>query len=136
MPVNAQSFQKSAVGWAATQCGSLRGDNDVSANADPSTGSAVYLGSIGGFTQVGGTSLAAPLIAAVYGLKGNATAAAYPASFLYAHLGTSSFHDVTTGSDDEGHWPLACPAGSTQCAAAAGYDLPTGVGTPNGTGGF
>jgi subtilase family serine protease len=134
--VKAKTFQKNAAGWAATKCGTFRGDNDVSANADPNTGSAIYVGSFGGFIQVGGTSLAAPLIAGVYALKGNAASAAYPASFLYSHLGTASFRDVTSGNDDVGNWPLACPAASTQCAAAAGYDLPTGVGTPKGTSGF
>jgi len=134
--VQAQTFQKNAAGYAGTKCGTFRGDNDVSANADPNTGSAVYVGSFGGFVQVGGTSLAAPLIAGVYALKGNATTTAYPASFLYAGLGTTAFHDVTTGNDDEGNWPVACPASSTQCKAAAGYDLPTGVGTPKGLNGF
>jgi len=33
-------------------------------------------------------------------------------------------------------WPLACPPATTQCIAKAGYDLPTGVGTPHGIGGF
>ena len=88
------------------------------------------------FIQVGGTSLAAPLIAAVFALKGNATTTNFPASLLYAKLGTSSFHDVKTGTDDAGNWPLACPAGTTQCIAKSGYDLPTGVGTPKGLGGF
>ena len=134
--VKAKAFQKSAAGWAATKCGSFRGDNDVAANADPISGSAVYASSQGGFVQVGGTSLSAPLIAGVYALKGNAASTAYPASFLYSNLGTAAFHDVTTGNDNVHNWPLACPAGSTQCIAAAGYDLPTGVGTPNGTGGF
>lgn len=134
--VKAQAFQKSAAGWAATKCGSFRGDNDVAANADPNTGSAVYVGSISGFEQVGGTSLSAPLIAAVYALAGNAASTAFPASFLYSHLGTSAFHDVKTGSDDQHNWPVACPASSTQCTAKAGYDLPTGVGTPKGIAGF
>jgi subtilase family serine protease len=135
-PVKAKLFQKSAAGWAATKCGTFRGDNDVAANADPNTGSAVYVGSLGAFVQVGGTSLSAPLIAGVYALKGNATTTAYPASLLYARLGTAAFHDVTTGSDDQHNWPNACPAASTQCQAATGYDLPTGVGTPKGLNGF
>jgi hypothetical protein len=79
---------------------------------------------------------AARLIAAVFALKGNAGTTSYPASLLYAKLGTSSFHDVQTGTDDAGNWPLACPAGTTQCIAKPGYDLPTGVGTPRGLGGF
>ena len=132
----AQAFQTAVANWAATKCGTNRGDNDVSANADPNTGSAVYVKSQGGFIVVGGTSLAAPLIAGVYALNGNETTTNYPASFLYSHAGTSSFRDVKSGSDDAGNWPIACPAASTQCVAKAGYDLPTGVGTPNGITGF
>jgi hypothetical protein len=136
LPEPARPFQTTAAGWAGTHCGRFRGDNDVAANADPNSGSAVYVGSKGAFIQVGGTSLAAPLIAAVFALKGNAGTTSYPASLLYAKLGTSSFHDVQTGTDDAGNWPLACPAGTTQCIAKPGYDLPTGVGTPRGLGGF
>ena len=135
-PEPAKPFQTAAAGWASTHCGTFRGDNDVAANADPNSGSAIYVGSRSGFIQVGGTSLAAPLIAAVFALKGNAGTTNYPASLLYAKLGTTSFHDVKTGTDDAGNWPLACPAGTTQCIAKSGYDLPTGVGTPKGLGGF
>lgn len=135
-PEPARAFQTAAAGWANTHCGTFRGQNDVAANADPNTGSAIYVGSKGAFLQVGGTSLAAPLIAAVFALKGNAGSTNYPASLLYAKLGTTSFRDVKTGSDDAGNWPLACPAGTSQCIARSGYDLPTGVGTPKGVGGF
>ena len=134
--VAAQPFQSAVAGWANTKCGTFRGDNDVSANADPNTGSAVFASSQGAFIQVGGTSLSAPLIAAVYALKGNATATNYPASFLYAGIGATNFHDVKTGTDQAGNWPLACPVPSTQCIAKVGYDLPTGVGSPKGLGGF
>ncbi len=136
LPEPAKPFQTASAGWASTHCGTFRGDNDVAANADPNSGSAIYVGSRGAFIQVGGTSLAAPLIAAVFALKGNAGTTNYPASLLYAKLGTTSFHDVKTGTDDAGNWPLACPAGTTQCVAKSGYDLPTGVGTPKGVGGF
>jgi subtilase family serine protease len=131
----ARSFQSAVANWAATGCGSSRGDNDVSANADPATGSAVYT-TPDGWSTVGGTSLSAPLIAAVFALKGNATSVAYPASLLYARAGTSAFNDVTSGGNDTGVAIVPCDTGTTQCKAAPGYDLPTGVGTPHGTGGF
>ena len=123
----ARTFQTSTVGWAATGCGTQRGVADVAADADPATGAAVYdttpyQGRTGWFT-VGGTSLAAPLIAAVYALAGNAASRSYPASIAYAH--TSSLHDVTTGSNG------SC-GGTTMCKGAVRYDGPTGVGTPNG----
>jgi subtilase family serine protease len=126
----AQSWQTSQSTWAATGCGTKRGVADVAADADPNTGAAVYdttryQGQSGWF-QVGGTSLSSPLIAAVYALAGNPGTATYPASIPYAH--TSSLHDVTTGSNGN--------CSTTMCKGATGYDGPTGVGTPNGTGGF
>ena len=82
-PVNAQPFQLNVANYAATGCGSFRGDNDVSANADPFSGSAVYA-SARGWIKVGGTSLATPLIAGTYALAANAATAKFPASMLYA----------------------------------------------------
>jgi subtilase family serine protease len=126
----ARAFQTSASGWPATGCGTKRGVADVAADADPATGAAVYDSTSyqgrKGWFQVGGTSLSAPLIAAVYALAGNAASVAYPASIPYGHA--TSLHDVTTGSNG------SCT--TTMCKGAAGYDGPTGVGTPNGTGGF
>ena len=103
---------------------------DVSAVADPNTGASVYdsvtyQGQSGWF-QVGGTSLAAPLIAAVYALTGTTGSANY-GSTPYSH--TSSLHDVTSGSNG------SCGS-SYLCTAKSGFDGPTGLGTPNGIGGF
>ncbi|HVB51977.1 MAG TPA: S53 family peptidase [Acidimicrobiales bacterium] len=103
---------------------------DVAADADPNTGAAVYdsvkyQGQSGWF-QVGGTSLASPLIGAIYALAGNGSSLLY-GSYPYAHA--SSLHDVTTGSNG------SC-GGSYLCTAGVSYDGPTGMGTPNGTGGF
>jgi subtilase family serine protease len=131
----ARSFQTAVANWSATGCGTSRGDNDVSAVADPATGAAIYTHWDGWWT-VGGTSLAAPLISAVFALKGNAASVPYPASLLYAKAGTTAFHDVTSGSNDTGATPVPCDHTTTACVAAPGYDLPTGVGTPHGIGGF
>jgi subtilase family serine protease len=103
---------------------------DVSADADPNSGAAVYdttryQGRSGWFV-VGGTSLSAPLIAGVYALAGNTASITY-GSYPYSH--TTSLFDVTAGSNG------AC-GGSYLCTAKTGYDGPTGLGTPNGTGGF
>jgi subtilase family serine protease len=104
--------------------------NDVSADADPNTGAAILDSyGAGGWVQVGGTSLSAPLIAAVYALAGNASTWSYPAQSVYDSPG--SLHDVTTGDNDNGSCPMAA-----WCNAGSGYDLPTGIGTPNGLGGF
>ena len=56
-----------------------------------------------GWIKVGGTSLSAPLIAGVFALKNDYASAQYPASLLYSHVGTASFRDVKTGTDDAGN---------------------------------
>jgi subtilase family serine protease len=101
---------------------------DVSAVADPATGVAVYdTYNVGGWLVFGGTSVAAPVIAGVYALAGRPAAGSYPASLAYSHTG--SLFDVTSGSNG------SC-GGTYLCTAKAGYDGPTGLGTPNGTGAF
>jgi subtilase family serine protease len=103
---------------------------DVAADANPSTGAAVYdsLGYSGrsGWFQVGGTSLSSPLIAGVYALAGNASSTV-DGSYAYSHK--SYLHDVTSGSNG------SC-GGSYLCTAKTGYDGPTGNGTPKGTSAF
>jgi subtilase family serine protease len=116
--------------WQADPGCARRAVADVSADADPNTGASVYdsQGYSGrrGWFQVGGTSLAAPLIAAVYALAGNAASTTY-GSFPYSHTG--SLYDVNSGTNG------SC-SGSYVCTAGLGYDGPTGLGTPNGTGAF
>ena len=107
---------------------SKRIDNDVSADADPATGVAVYdtTNGNGGWNEVGGTSASSPFIAAVYALAGNPGNT--PADDLYTH--TSSLYDVTTGKDASSCTPAYL------CTAEVGYDGPTGLGTPNGIAAF
>jgi hypothetical protein len=93
---------------------------DVSADADPNTGLAVYDSDDHGWIQVGGTSLAAPLVAAAYALTGSAAAAGG-----YAYDNTSRFNDVTSGSNGSCTFAYLC-------TALVGYDGPTGVGSPDG----
>ncbi len=96
---------------------------DISADADPSTGAAIYSSlSPGGagWMEVGGTSLAAPLVAGMIALAGGSSI-----SHIYAGVGTTAFYDVTVGRNG------SCGR-SYLCTAGAGYDGPTGVGTPNG----
>jgi subtilase family serine protease len=113
---------------AATQC-SGKGLADVSAVADPNTGVAVYDSTAyqgaAGWLIFGGTSASSPIIGAVYALSGNT--AGYPASYTWTH--TSALNDVTTGSNG------ACPT-TVWCTTGAGWDGPTGLGTPAGTTGF
>jgi subtilase family serine protease len=101
---------------------------DVSAVADPKTGVAVFdslpfLGT-SGWWVVGGTSVSSPLIAGVAGLAGNGGVAS---SYPYSHA--SALYDVSSGSNGF--------CGSDYlCTGKPGYDGPTGLGTPHGTGAF
>jgi subtilase family serine protease len=134
------SSQISKASWQTDTGCSRRTVADVSAVADPNTGVAVYdsYGSSGGanWYVFGGTSVAAPIVASVYGLAGNAASTDYPARLAYAAPG--SLFDVTSGSN--GNCTKRGKRGSSSpsylCTAGPGYDGPTGLGTPNGTGGF
>jgi subtilase family serine protease len=111
---------------AATQC-SGKAAADVSAVADPRTGVAVYdtFGTGATWLKFGGTSASSPIIASVYAMGGNLSG--YPASYTWAH--TAGLYDVTAGSNG------SCSP-SVWCHAGVGWDGPTGLGTPNGTGSF
>jgi hypothetical protein len=97
--------------------------------ADPQTGVAVYDSTRyqgrSGWQVYGGTSASSPIIASVYAMAGNL--AGYPAAYTWAHAG--SLHDVTSGTNG------TCST-AVWCKAGAGWDGPTGLGTPNGTGAF
>jgi len=97
---------------------------DVSAVADPNTGVAVLYAGL--WFTVGGTSASSPIIAGVYALAGNASSVNY-GSYPYSHA--TSLFDVVTGSNG-----TCSPA--YLCTGVAGYDGPTGLGTPNGAAGF
>jgi len=112
------AFQKGTV--PSTAC-SNRAASDISAVADPNTGVAVFNKNDGGFIVVGGTSASSPFVAGVfarYGISG----ASHDASFVYSHK--TALFDITSGSNG------SCR--SALCKAAAGWDGPTGLGTPNG----
>jgi subtilase family serine protease len=112
---------------STTVC-SRRADSDVSAVADPQTGVAVYQTYGGsGWAVYGGTSAAAPIIASVFALAGAPGSTDKPGSDPYAH--TANLNDVTSGNNG------TCTQ-SLLCNAAAGWDGPTGLGTPNGLAAF
>jgi subtilase family serine protease len=114
-------------GWQTDSGCSRRTVADVSAVADPSTPVAVYdTYGTSGWVTFGGTSAAAPIIAAEYALAGSSGGQIYYGSSPYTH---GSLYDITTGSNG------SC-GGSYLCTARSGYDGPTGLGTPNGTGAF
>ncbi len=120
------AYDPKRAGQTDTGCSGKRTVADVAAVADPNTGVAVYdsYGS-GGWLVFGGTSVAAPLIASVYALAGNASD--ITASNPYSHPG--SLFDVTSGSNGSCDVTYLCTGGT-------GFDGPTGLGTPNGVGAF
>lgn len=109
--------------WQTDSACLKRAVADVSAVADPATGIATYDSYGTGFhpwQQVGGTSLASPVVAAAYALTGSSAGAG---GFAYAH--PTWFNDVTSGSNG------SCPITSAYlCTALTGFDGPTGMGTP------
>ncbi len=125
---DAQPAWQSSVANISSVC-SRRAVADVSADANPNTGVAVYdsykYRGESGWLVFGGTSVASPIIASVYALAGNAASVTY-GSYPYGH--TSSLYDVVSGSNGS--------CGTDLCNAGSGWDGPTGLGTPDGTGGF
>ncbi len=101
-------------------CGSMRAVSDVSAVA---TNVEIYDSwAAGGWANIAGTSISAPLMAGIYAHNGWTGGAAY----AYAHQ--SSFTDVYTGSD--GTCGASAPA---LCNSGLGWDGPTGLGSPFGS---
>lgn len=81
---------------------------------------------------VAGTSVSSPLIAGVYGLAGNA--ATITPGNEYAHA--SALFDITRGDNITFLHPHLVCGTDYLCMAKPGYDGPTGLGTPDGTGAF
>lgn len=119
-------WQLNLANWNSTGCLSKRGASDVSADADPNTGAAVYHKT--GWYLVGGTSLSSPLIAGIFALAAPITGNINAGSILYQNSVPNAFHDVTIGTNG------SCT--TSMCNAGIGYDGPTGLGTPNGILGF
>jgi len=112
---------------------SMRTVADVSAVADPSTPVWIYdsypeFQTTLKWASVGGTSAAAPIVAAMAALAGAPTGPQYtPAGYPYAE--PASFNNITFGSNG------SCSP-TYLCTAGPGYNGPTGLGTPNGTRGL
>ena len=79
-----------------------------------------------GWGVVGGTSASSPIVAGIYGLAGNGGVRELRL-VPYSHI--TSLFDVTSGNNGS-----CSPA--YLCTSGAGYDGPTGLGTPNGTAAF
>jgi len=144
--------------------GLVRALPDISADADPSTGMGVGLlsfnskGNVNGYVEqsIGGTSLAAPLVAAVVADAEQGSRAfgfINPALYLLAKTRPGVFHDAQalSGKTPASYHGVACDqdtcgvlslttfddqswsmSGYTGQVTAPGYDTMTGLGTPNG----
>jgi subtilase family serine protease len=115
--------------WQKDTLCTKRMSADVSAVADPDTGLAVY-GPVtlttSGWSVVGGTSAAAPIIGGLYGANGGTVT-------LGSVYSSATLNDVVVGSN--GSSPAQC-FNTYFCNAYGGYDGPTGLGTPTGETGF
>jgi subtilase family serine protease len=102
-----------------TGCGG-RAYNDISADGDPSTGLDVYDSQDGGWLEVGGSSLAAPLAAAFEAITGvNGTTP------QWAYSDESLLNGVDSGSNGSCGLTLICNA-------ATGWNGPGGIGSISG----
>jgi subtilase family serine protease len=115
--------------WQTDSGCPMRTVNDVSAVADPATGVTAYVSAVGGWTVFGGTSISAPIVAAMYALAGNAGSISN-ASSLYANA--ASFAQVLPEPNGTCSVGYLCD----NPANASGYNAPSGVGTPAGLAGF
>jgi subtilase family serine protease len=120
------SYQNAALQAVGLSYG-VRTTPDVSFNADPNSGVAVYdsvsYGGQSGWFQLGGTSAATPAWAGLIAITDQGLANAHKGTLsgtqaqtqLYA-LPSTDFHDITSGSNGY--------------SATPGYDLVTGLGSP------
>ena len=100
-----------------------------------------YVATKGGWGQYGGTSFASPMVAGGLSVLNQALVAhgdarigwANPVlyAFFRATYGTAApiFHDVTTG--DNCYVPATCTGPPILYPATPGYDLATGMGSPD-----
>jgi hypothetical protein len=153
----APAWQQLVADWSSVGCAGKRAVADVSADADPYTGVAVFDSTEyehnKGWSMIGGTSVASPIIASTFALAGGANGVDYPAATLYENelSDPAALHDVEVGSNGECLKHSNKTTGEAECTSAeeaqtcsqhaiclarSGYDGPSGVGTPNGLAAF
>jgi subtilase family serine protease len=135
--VSGCSLYEQAARWQAREahavgCRSQRAVADVAAMAEP--GAVVYIAGLpdggGPWYAATGTSVSAPIIAAVIGLAGSA--GADEARHLYAAAGARTghpFHRIVSGENAPG-------CRSAICHGERGFNGPTGLGSPAGLAAF
>ena len=113
----ATTAQSSFSGYAQVKCAGKRATPDVSLDAAPNSGAAVYdstkYSGQSGWWQIGGTSLSSPMLAARSADAGVVT----NASYIYAN--NITFRDITSGNNG--------------AACLVGFDLCSGRGSWTGT---
>lgn len=131
------SYQQPA-GWETLNGGSATNRNlpDVAAVGDPYTGVAVYSHINGGWVEVGGTSVSAPIWAGYVSQLNSATQTVgqgrvgffNPNLYFFAEFGIGLITDITNGSNGD----ALVNAGIPGYFAAVGYDNCSGWGSING----
>jgi hypothetical protein len=118
--------------WQSDSGCAHRTGNDVAAVASTETPVSVYNSSVGGWINVGGTSVSAPLVAGIEAHTSEYTRSLPGAAAFYQDPGF--LFDVTSGRDGKvSGGKCTPPAGGAEylCSADVGYDGPTGNGTPD-----
>jgi len=129
--------------WQTDAGCTKRSQSDVSFDADPEYGVAVYDSTsyegYRGWLEFGGTSVASPSLAGVYALAGNAAALGPSAAqTIWQDAGTGLW-SVTSGNNlasrgrCNSSYPYICTAGTGSDGV---YSGPAGWGTPDGTSDF
>ena len=120
-----------------------RSESDISADADPNSGGVIF--SNGAKYVVGGTSMATPIVAAMFALAGNASTLGGTAGkhiWNVAQSTPGAFNAIVNGKNEYGpdgtfvcpsSYVYICKAGT---AADGAYSGPAGWGTPSGLGGL
>ncbi|MBC5809589.1 MAG: peptidase S8 [Candidatus Eremiobacteraeota bacterium] len=111
--------------WQTDAGCAMRTANDIAILADPATGVMAFTSYNGGWNVFGGTSVGAPIVAAMYALAGTTPHMKDP-SQLYVHA--QSLHPIS-GSNGN------CSP-SYLCNGGVGYDGPSGLGAPYGLAAF
>lgn len=129
--------------WQTDKGCTKRSQSDVSFDADPQNGVAIYDSTsyegYVGWLEFGGTSVAAPALAGVYGLAGNAaTLSTTAAKSFWTDAGAglwpvTSGNNLASGGKCGSAYAYICTAGTNTDGV---YSGPTGWGTPDGISDF
>ncbi len=128
--------------WQTGMSCTMRSESDVSATASLRAPVIVYNSEEGGgtcpqycFYLYGGTSASAQIISAIFALAGNAAGQVGAEGIWKKHTG--HLYDVRLGNNVDPNIGVTCASSIKYiCYARAGWDGPTGWGTPDNLGAF